>query len=103
MIGRAFAAAVAGALLGPVLGGVAWSPARAERMAVAAASLGLAVWGGTTPAARPEEPQPFAMLLQACRDRRVLLSIWLVVLPALLFGTLGVLAPLRLASSASRA
>ena len=37
------------------------------------------------------------MLLQASGDRRVLLSIWLVVLPALLFGTLGVLGPLRLA------
>ena len=30
------------------------------------------------------------------RDRRILLAIWLVVLPALLFGTLGVLGPLRL-------
>ena len=98
LIGQAFAAAVAGALLGPVLGGIASvAGTRGTFSAVAAASLGLAVWAARTPAARPEEPQPFGMLLQACRDRRVLLSIWLVVLPALLFGTLGVLGPLRLA------
>ena len=30
------------------------------------------------------------------QNRRIALSIWFVVLPALLFGTLGVLAPLRL-------
>ena len=37
------------------------------------------------------------MLGQALRDRRVQLGVWFVVLPALLFGILGVLAPLRLA------
>ena len=36
------------------------------------------------------------MLVPALRDRTSLLAIWFVVLPALLFGTLGVLAPLRL-------
>ena len=35
---------------------------------------------------------------RALRDRRVLLALWLVVLPALLFGTLSVLAPLRLSA-----
>jgi predicted MFS family arabinose efflux permease len=43
-------------------------------------------------------PQPLSALFAAFRDRRMLLSIWFVVLPALLFGTLGVLAPLRLSS-----
>jgi predicted MFS family arabinose efflux permease len=97
LIGQAFAAAVAGALLGPVLGGVASvTGPRWAFGAVAAASLGVAVWAAVTPAARPEEPQRLRTLLHAVRDRRIALGIWLVTLPALLFGTLGVLAPLRL-------
>jgi predicted MFS family arabinose efflux permease len=99
LIGQAFAAAIAGALLGPVLGGIASvAGARETFAAVAAVELVLAVWAIRTPSTRPAEPQPFAMLLQACLDRRVLLSMWLVVLPALLFGTLVVLAPLRLST-----
>jgi MFS family permease len=99
LIGQAFAFAVVGALLGPVLGGLASVAGTGWTFgAVALASLGLAAWAATTPAARPEEPQPLSMLVAAARDRRVLLSIWLVVLPALLFGTLGVLAPLRLSA-----
>jgi predicted MFS family arabinose efflux permease len=35
-------------------------------------------------------------LLRALRNRRILLGVWFVVLPALFFGTLSVLAPLRL-------
>ncbi len=99
LIGRAFAAAVAGALLGPVLGGVATLTGPGWAFgAVAAASLGLAVWAAVTPAARPEEPQPVRMLAAALRDRRVQLSVWFVVLPALTFGTLAVLGPLRLSA-----
>jgi len=99
LIGQAFAFAVVGALLGPVLGGLASVAGTGWTFgAVALASLGLAAWAATTPATRPEEPQPLSMLFAATRDRRVLLSIWLVVLPALLFGTLGVLAPLRLSA-----
>jgi predicted MFS family arabinose efflux permease len=97
LIGQAFAAAVAGALFGPVLGGVA-SLAGTEWTfgLVAVASLGVAAWAAATPAARPDTPQRIGVLASAVRDRRILLAIWLVVLPALLFGTLGVLGPLRL-------
>jgi len=96
-IGRAFAAATVGALFGPVLGAVAsQAGVRPTFAAVGAASLGLAVWAAATPAQRPDTVQPLSMLLRAFRDRRVLLGFWFVVLPALLFGTLGVLAPLRL-------
>lgn len=98
LIGRAFAFAVVGALLGPALGGIASVAGTGWTFgAVAAASLALAAWAAATPAARPEEPPPLSTLVAALRDRRVLLSVWFVVLPALLFGTLGVLAPLRLA------
>jgi MFS family permease len=99
LIGRAFAAAVAGALFGPVLGGLATVAGTGPTFgAVAAASLGLAVLAFVTPARRPDEPQPLGMLAAAVRDRRILLPVWFVLLPALLFGTLGVLGPLRLAA-----
>jgi MFS family permease len=97
VIGGAFAAATGGALFGPVLGaaasvaGVGWTFAT-----VGIASLGLAGWAGVTRAERPERAQPVAMAIRALRDGRSLLAFWFVVLPALLFGTLSVLAPLRL-------
>jgi MFS family permease len=97
LIGQAFAAAVAGALLGPVVGGVAGiAGIRGTFIAVAVASLALAAWAAVTPAERPREPQPLSALREALHHRVVLAGIWFVTLPALLFGTLGVLAPLRL-------
>jgi MFS family permease len=99
LIGRAFAAAIAGALLGPVLGGIASFAGTGWTFgAVAAASVALAVWALLTPASRPEGPQPLSMIVAALRDRRVQLSVWFVLLPALLFGTLAVLGPLRLST-----
>jgi MFS family permease len=98
LIGQAFAFAVAGALFGPVLGGVAsLAGTRSTFGLVAVASFALAAWALATPAMTPEEPQPIGMLAAALRDRTILLAVWLVVLPALLFGVLGVLGPLRLA------
>ena len=80
-----------------MLGGVASVAGTRQTFgAVAAAALLIAVWAARTPAARPERPQPLSMLFRAFGDRRMLLSMWLVVLPALLFGTLAVLGPLRL-------
>lgn len=98
LIGQAFACAVGGALLGPALGGIAsLAGTRVTFSVVAAASLAVVVWALLTPAARPEEPEGIGALVRALGDRRIQLGIWLVVLPALLFGTLSVLAPLRLA------
>jgi MFS family permease len=98
LIGSAFAAAVAGALFGPVLGGAASVVGpRAAFAAVGIASLALAAWAAATEAPRPDSPQPLSTLVRAFGDRRVVLAFWFVVLPALLFGALGVLAPLRLA------
>jgi MFS family permease len=97
LIGRAFAAAVAGALFGPVLGGVAsLAGVRATFGVVGALSLLLVAFAATTPASRPTRRQPLATLGAALREPRVRLAFWYVVLPALLFGTLSVLAPLRL-------
>jgi len=97
LIGQAFAAAIAGALLGPALGGVASVAGTGWTFGlVAIASLGVAVRAAATPSAKPGHPQPLIELLRAFRDRRVVISVWLVILPALLFGSLGVLGPLRL-------
>jgi MFS family permease len=99
LIGRAFAAAVVGALFGPVIGGIAslagigWTFA-----AVAACSGALVVWAALTPGRELEEPQPPSALIRALRDPRMLAAGWFVLLPALLFGTLSVLAPLRLSA-----
>jgi predicted MFS family arabinose efflux permease len=96
-IGAAMGAAIVGALFGPVLGGIAsvvgTGPAFAS-VAVLASGLAVAAW--RTPAFTPEHPQPFSRLVGALRDRGVVGSIWFVLVPALLFGALNVLGPLRL-------
>jgi MFS family permease len=99
LIGTAFAAAVGGALFGPVLGGVASVAGTGWTFGVlGVTSLGLVAWAATTPSARPDTPQPLSMLGRAFRDPRVAAAFWFVVLPALLFGTISVLVPLRLSA-----
>jgi MFS family permease len=96
-IGSAMAAAIVGALLGPVLGGVASVVGKAEAFGAASlGAVGLAAWALATHAPSRSEPQPLRALWEALHRREVLLGVWLVALPALLFGTLAVLAPLRL-------
>src|SRR5262249_18743121 len=97
LIGSAFGAAIAGALFGPVLGAVAaFTGTAAAFGAVAGLALVLAFFAWRTPAATPAEPQPVRMLFRALNVRSIQVPIWLCVLPALLFGNLSVLAPLRL-------
>jgi MFS family permease len=98
LIGAAFGTAIAGALFGPVLGAAA-SVTRTDVAfgAVAGVALVLAVAAALTPAATPERPQPLRALFSALRSPRIRIGVWLVLVPALLFGNLGVLAPLRLA------
>jgi MFS family permease len=99
LIGTAFAAAVGGELFGPVLGGVASLAGSGWTFgAVGVASLGLVAWAAATPSARPAAPHSLRMLGRAFRDAPLLGAFWLVVLPALLFGTVSVLAPLRLSA-----
>jgi predicted MFS family arabinose efflux permease len=96
-IGTALAAAIVGALFGPVLGGIASVVGHGIAFGAAALlAVALAVWAFRTPSPLPVEPQPLSVFLRALRNRRILLSVWFVVLPALFFGTLSVLAPLRL-------
>jgi FSR family fosmidomycin resistance protein-like MFS transporter len=97
LIGSAFAAAIAGALFGPVLGAVAsFTGTAAAFTVVAGLAIVLAVAASRMPASTPSKPQPVRMLFRALKVRRIQIPIWLCVLPALLFGNLSVLAPLRL-------
>jgi MFS family permease len=98
-LGTAFGAAVFGAILGPMFG------AGADLIGVptAFATVGVivllfAAWAATGPASAPEA-QPPGALGRALHDPRFLGGLWLNALPALLFGTLAVLAPLALSDS----
>jgi MFS family permease len=97
VIGAAMAAAIAGALFGPALGAAAaaLSP-EVVFSAVPFAAAGLAVWALRTPAVPPGGSARLRDLLTAVRQRPILGGMWLTTLPGLIFGTLGVLAPLRL-------
>src|SRR5919106_283689 len=97
VIGAAMGAAIFGALFGPVIGGIGTIVGTGlafGSVAVFAGALG--VWAWRTPAFKPDQPQPLSRLFSAFRDFGVRASMWFVILPALLFGALNVLAPLRL-------
>jgi MFS family permease len=95
LIGATLGTGIAGAMGGPVLGAVAEALGPAlvfPAVAVVAAGLGVAV----VLTATPGDPPPTGDLRNAVRDRRVWAGSWLTTLPALFFGTYGVLVPLRL-------
>ncbi len=99
LIGQAFAAAVGGALFGPVVGGIAAvAGIGATFVTIAVLSLGLVAYTILTPPGPPPRAQSVTELLRAFTDGQVLAGVWLVALPALLFGVLDVLAPLRLSA-----
>jgi MFS family permease len=94
LIGATMGAAVFGALLGPVVGAIA-TLAGVRPTFIGVSLAGLALWGWV--AARPgtpAQPQPLSALRRA--DVRLLGALWLLVLPAFLFGALDVIAPLHL-------
>jgi predicted MFS family arabinose efflux permease len=97
MIGTTMGAAVAGALVGPALGTLADAAGIAPTFCgVAVVGTLLAGWALRTPPAEPEGTSSPRELLAAVRDGRVVAGMWLIAVPGLLFGTIGVLAPLRL-------
>jgi len=97
MIGSAMGAAIAGAIIGPALGAAAaaLSP-EVVFSGVPVAAGALALWALRTPAVAPGGTARLRDLLTAARQRPVLAGMWLTMLPGLLFGVIGVLAPLRL-------
>lgn len=98
MIGSAMGAAIVGVLLGPLLGGAAQAVGRdVVFCAVAAAGIVLMTVSARIPGREPGPMPRLRDLARAARDPRVALGMWLTTIPGLLFGTLHVLAPLRLA------
>jgi MFS family permease len=97
LIGTALGAGIAGALFGPVVGAIAVLTAPElvfGSVVVVAAALGAWAWG--MPLTHTSEPQGLEELAAAIRAPGVRIGMWLVALPALGFGSLAVLVPLRL-------
>ncbi len=96
MIGTAMGVAIAGAVLGPVLG------AAADVTGAGLAFGGVAIIAGglATVAMRmpgpPRSDSDLSTLTRVVRDRQLVGGLWLVTLPALLFGVVAVLVPLEL-------
>jgi MFS family permease len=98
LLGTALGAAVAGALFGPVVGAVAnLVGTGAAFSAASVASAFLIAVAFTVPSPRPQAPQSLRAALPALRNRQVVTGSWLMALAGMAFGTLEVLAPLRLA------
>jgi DHA1 family multidrug resistance protein-like MFS transporter len=98
MVGTVMGVGIAGTLVGPVLGSVAGViGTRPCFLVVAALAAALAVWALRARDV-PTEPAPSARaVLGALRtDRLLIAGLWFTLLPACLYGTLAVLAPLRL-------
>ena len=95
-MGTAMGAAVFGALLGPVVGAAASVVGLTAAFATIAGLEALLTLAALRLKPSPPEPQPLGMIVVAAKDRQFLLGLWLMTIPALLFGTLGVLAPLAL-------
>ena len=97
MLGIAMGAAIAGALFGPVIGAVADQVGTGPAFSAAAvAGVALIVAAFCVPKPAYATPQGLRAALGAFRDRQIRLSMWLTILAGLAFGTLDVLAPLRL-------
>jgi MFS family permease len=97
MIGTGLAAAVAGALFGPVIGAGAEATSH-EAVFGGVAVLGLVLigWAWRMPSADRGADQSLRTLFASIADRRVAAGMWLTALPGVLFATVSVLGALRL-------
>jgi MFS family permease len=96
LLGTAIGSAIFGALLGPAVGALAHHVgARPVFVGLAGLSGLLAVWALRIPPAEADPPRRGA-IRRALGERQVLTSLWLMTIPALVFGIVGVLVPLEL-------
>jgi MFS family permease len=97
MIGKTLAAAVSGALFGPVIGAIAAGIGRpATFSAVAVFGALLVVVTSRTPQNSKTSEEGVAMLVAALRHRTFGVAMAMMMVPALVAGMLSLLAPLRL-------
>jgi MFS family permease len=97
VIGSVLAVAIAGIMLGPVLGGVATvvGPEPVFGL-VAVLAVALVIRASSTPAVAPETPPSARTVARTILSTPVLVAFWLVALPSMLSGVINVLVPLRL-------
>lgn len=96
MLGTAIGSAIFGALLGPAVGALADRVGPREVfVGLAGVTVVLAAWTLRTPGAAAEWPLPGA-ISRALRDVEIRQALWLMSVPALVFGVVGVLIPLKL-------
>ena len=97
LVGSVLAVAIAGLLLGPVIGGIATvAGPEAVFSAVAVAAICLFVWVARTPGVPASAVPGLRSVAAMILTRPVMLAFWLVALPSALAGLIDVLAPLRL-------
>ena len=97
LIGRTLAAAIGGALFGPVLGTLATGVGRAAAFgAVVVLAAGLIAACQRLPSRHVATGQGLGDLTAALSQRGIASGMWLVTLPAIASGVMSVLAPLRL-------
>jgi MFS family permease len=96
MLGTAIGSAIFGALLGPAVGALAHviGP-RPTFTGLAGLSIVLAAWALRSTPAEAEPPPPRA-IARALREPQIVGALWLMTIPALVFGIVGVLVPLAL-------
>jgi predicted MFS family arabinose efflux permease len=96
MLGTAIGSAIFGALLGPAIGALAHHVGtRPVFVGLAALIAALGAWALRIPPAEGE-PLRRGALRRALREPQVLGALWLMTIPALVFGVVGVLVPLAL-------
>ncbi len=97
LLGTALGAGIAGALVGPAIGGLAeaTSPELVFSSVLVVAAC-LAVWALGTPQEHTPINTGFGALGRALQRPDVLRAMWLVTLPSVAFGTLNVVGSLRL-------
>ena len=96
MLGTAIGSAIFGALLGPAIGALAHHVGtRPVFVGLAGLIAALGAWALRIPPAEGE-PLRRGALRRALREPQVLGALWLMTIPALVFGVVGVLVPLAL-------
>jgi MFS family permease len=97
VLGRALAMAIGGALFGPVLGALASAVGRPALFTVLAMSgLMLTAFVRTVPDQTESSDQGVGEVIRVMRRPAMARALWLMALPAVVSGTLNVLAPLQL-------
>jgi MFS family permease len=96
LLGTAIGSAIFGALLGPAIGALAHDVGPREVfVGLAGVTVVLAAWTWRTPGAEAQRPLPGA-IRRALGESEVKQALWLMSVPALVFGVVGVLVPLKL-------